>query len=184
MQVIQCFNEPSRSTDAGALFAASHAAQRWLPFAVFGVAVAAIVLLGTPVKNQVEVKWLHRLAAGGDTGAEVQLGTAYRDGRYGLAPSQETAFYWFKQAADRGDIYAEELVADAYAHGRGTQPDPALAVQWWRKAVDSGDANARVHLGEAMIAAGRLADAEKLLKKKSGISLMPPVQAVPVAGGV
>jgi len=158
-------------------------AKRWLPLVALGLATSMAVALAASNGNREELNWLQKLAADGNAGAEIQLGMAYRDGRYGLAPDEHSAFYWFKQAADTGDAYAEDLVAGAYAHGTGTAPDTALAVSWWQKAARDGFADARLHLGEALIASGNRAAGEKLLRTQPG-SLMPQPGPIQFGAGV
>jgi TPR repeat protein len=135
----------------------------WAPAFLLVAAVAAISILGKPDSANSELRWLEQLSNAGDPGAELQLGVAYRDGLYGLKPDAKTGLYWLKQSANAGNAYAEDAVGVAYAEGQGTQPNNELANQWWRKAMQNGNQSARVHLSEAMIAAGHVQQAEQLL---------------------
>lgn len=136
---------------------------RWLPLAVVAVAVGASSLIGAPNKPRDELDWLSRLANNGDAGAQLQLGLAYRDGRYGLTPDAKTGLYWLRQSAKGGNAYAEDAIANAYAKGQGTAPDEKLAEQWWRKAIKDGDHDARLHLATALIQRGQTQAADRLL---------------------
>jgi TPR repeat protein len=136
---------------------------RWLAGVLLIALILASALLGAPNKPRDELDWLSRLANNGDAGAQLQLGLAYRDGRYGLAPDSKTAMYWLKQSAAGGNAYAEDAIGSAYANGQGTEQDLKLARQWWRKAVKDGDPEARVHLADALIRAGRTQEANQLL---------------------
>ena len=107
--------------------------------------------------------WLSHMARNGEPGAQLQLGLAYRDGRYGLAQDAKTGLYWMKQAASHANSYAEDAVGVAYARGQGTSQDPQLASQWLRKAIHDGNRQARVHLGEVLVQTGHLHQAEQLL---------------------
>jgi TPR repeat protein len=66
-----------------------------------------------------EADWLQGLAQSGDAGAAAQLGLAYRDGRYSLAPDVEASRYWLGRATAGGDPYAAQLLA-------GTRPPPPV----------------------------------------------------------
>ncbi|MBI5041207.1 MAG: sel1 repeat family protein [Gammaproteobacteria bacterium] len=89
---------------------------RWLLGA--GMAVGAVVLAaigghGTAIPPDQEIAWLSQLAANGDAGAQLQLGLAYREGRYGLKADEKTGSYWLAQAAHNGQ---------SYPAGQGTAP--------------------------------------------------------------
>lgn len=64
---------------------------------------------GAGVPASQDVDWLSRLAHGGDAGAQLQLGLAYKEGRYGLAPDQHAARYWLDSAARGGYSYAAKV---------------------------------------------------------------------------
>ena len=118
----------------------------WLPAAVAVTGLAFAV--ARHVEPQQEADWLSRLAQSGDSGAELQLALAYRDGRYGLQPDPKTGLYWLQQAAQAGNAYAADLVGNAYARGQGTAADPAEARHWWQIAAAGGNVDARHHLGD------------------------------------
>lgn len=115
------------------------------------LAVAAGAHAGS-VPARREVAWLNRLARGGDSGAQLQLGLAYREGRYGLSPDPRTALHWLQASANGGSAYAADLVANAYDRGQGVPRDRALARHWWQLAADGGNADAQARLGEAELA--------------------------------
>jgi TPR repeat protein len=93
--------------------------------------------------------WLQHLAASGDTGAQLELGLAYRDGRYGLKPDPRASMHWLKAAAEEDDAYAADALANACA-----ATNPAQALHWWRLAARGGNPDAQAHLGEALLARG------------------------------
>jgi len=123
------------------------------------LASAACILYGAAQADGVpagrELAWLHRLADDGDTGAELQLGLAYRDGRYGLHPDFRAALKWLSTAGRNGNAYAADAVGNAYATGQGTPRDSQQAEYWWRLAARGGNADAQAHLGEALLTEGR-----------------------------
>lgn len=126
---------------------------------LLGLGVAAGVLLlaaiGAPsaaAHPDREIALLRNLAENGDAGAQLQLGLAYQEGRYGLAPDPKAGLDWLARAADSGQSYAADLVGTAYADGRGTTPDPAAAHRWWTLAARAGNAHAALRLGEQLAA--------------------------------
>jgi TPR repeat protein len=137
---------------------------RWLPGAALAAVVGAAVLLGTHDKAGDELQWLSRLATEGSSGAELQLGLAYRDGLYGLSPDAQTGFHWLKKAADSGNPYAEDAVASAYTKGQGTGKDLEASRQWRLKAIAQGNKGARLHLGEELLLEGKPEQAENFLQ--------------------
>jgi hypothetical protein len=127
------------------------------------LAIAFVVTAGRSNASPVDLDWISQLANSGEPDAQLQLGLAYRDGRYGLAADPKIGLYWLKQAAQHGNVYAEDAVGVAYARGQGVAPDPLLAKQWLRKAMHDGNDAARIHLSENLIQAGHLHQAEQLL---------------------
>jgi TPR repeat protein len=103
-----------------------------------GVAVAAALLLaflltrGHAPSDAQEIAWLNRLAAAGNPDAQLQLGLAYREGRYGLVPDAANGGYWLQKAAGNGQRYAADVLAGHPASGTanaaGTRLDD-LAVE-------------------------------------------------------
>ncbi len=142
----------------------THSLKRWIPAAILVAAVSAVSFLGTTDKPSDDINWLSRLANTGDVGAELQVGLAYRDGRFGLTPDAAKGFTWIKRAAEAGNAYAEDTLASMYATGTGTEKDLHLAKQWWNKAMHDGDNAARLHLSETMIREGDVQQAERILR--------------------
>jgi TPR repeat protein len=99
---------------------------RWL-----GAAVAAALVLifllqgGHPPSNAQEIAWLKRLAAADNPDAQLQLGLAYREGRYGLVPDARAGQYWLGRAARNGQEYAIENLAGAAAVDKTVTADTA-----------------------------------------------------------
>ena len=65
-----------------------------------------------------EIAWLGRLAAAGNPDAQLQLGLAYREGRYGLMPNAANGRYWLRKAAGNGQRYAADVLAGDPASGK------------------------------------------------------------------
>jgi len=94
-----------------------------------GAALAAALLLivflamgGHTPSDAQEIAWLSRLAASGNPDAQLQLGLAYREGRYGLAPDTVNAQYWLQKAAGNGQGYAADVLAGQPASGIALAP--------------------------------------------------------------
>ncbi|MGA7978854.1 MAG: tetratricopeptide repeat protein [Chromatiaceae bacterium] len=141
---------------------------RWLPRALGIGVLAATCALAVSFKSPSEVQWLTDLADGGDAGAQLQLGLAYRDGRLGLTPDQKVSIQWLRMSAGQGNAYAASALGDAYARQAGTSPDAAAsAVQWWRKAAQAGNADAQRHLSEALVQRGDTAAGDAWVREGS-----------------
>jgi TPR repeat protein len=123
---------------------------RWAGPAAAAAVLAAAGALAHHVSPLEEADWLSRLAQNGDTGAQLELGLAYRAGRDGLALDPGTGLYWLKRAAQGGNAYAADLVGNAYANGEGTAVNTELAHHWWQTAADAGNVDAKRQLGEVL----------------------------------
>ncbi len=127
--------------------------RRWIPtFTLVAVIAATTAYASISPANSLD--WLRHLASSGDTGAQVELGLAYRDGRYGLKADAGAGVRWLAAAAKAGDAYAADALANAYAVGKGVGTDPDQALYWWRKAAEGGNADAQARLGDALLARG------------------------------
>jgi TPR repeat protein len=136
----------------------------WLSMIALVIAVVVASAPSSAKSPEDEISWLNSLASSGDVGAQLEIGLAYRDGRYGATPDSVKGFYWLSRAAENGNAYAEDAIANMYAAGTGTEKNRALAIQWWKKAIEDGNHEAKVHLAEAMIKTGDVQQAESLLK--------------------
>ena len=56
-------------------------------------------------------------------------------------------FAWHLDKAEKGDLLAQTLVAQAYKEGSGIEQDDRKAVKWYQELAKSGDANALCNLG-------------------------------------
>jgi len=134
---------------------------------IMGMAAAGAIAFAAArtggVSGPSEVELLNQLAKSGDTGAQLQLGLAYEEGRYGLKTNPQTGLFWLTAAARHGDAYAADEVAKAYATGYGTQRDPQQALHWWAIAAEGGNADAQTHMGEYLIDTG---------EKREGVALL------------
>lgn len=72
-----------------------------------------------------------------DTGTMMTLVNIYSSGGYGLNVNKERAAYWLKEAAERGNVWAQEQLATAYAKGYDVPQDPIRAYIWYKRVLDS-----------------------------------------------
>jgi len=116
--------------------------------------IAVITAQSGGVPAGSEVNWLNQLAVSGDPGAQMELGLAYRDGRYGLHRDPDLGLYWLRKSAHRGNAYAADAAANLYADSDdfgGLQQ----ALPWWHQAAAGGNSDAQVHLGEYLMIKGQ-----------------------------
>lgn len=96
----------SGASHAGTLRARQTNGGRWLAaVAAGGLLLTLLMHAAHRPSDAQELDWLSRLANAGDAGAQLQLGLAYRDGRYGLATDPRTGQYWLDRAARNGQVY-------------------------------------------------------------------------------
>ncbi|MDX5151401.1 MAG: tetratricopeptide repeat protein [Acidiferrobacterales bacterium] len=136
----------------------------WIPPLILVVAIILVSVLGSADKPSDDVKWLNRLADSGNSDAALQLGLDYRDGRMGLPQDPAAGLNWLKRSASEGNAFAEDELGKMYANGIGTSKNSTLAMRWWKNAMRDGDPNARLHLSEALIEAGKVRQGEALLR--------------------
>lgn len=105
-------------------------------------------------------------ANAGDTAAQVQLGTAYKKGGYGLTQNYRLAMKWYVQAAetkDENNAIAQSNIASLYEHGQGVIQDMSKALTWYLKAAKQGRVLAQLKAGECTINIDGKADYAKAL---------------------
>ncbi|KAG0232975.1 hypothetical protein BGW42_007788 [Actinomortierella wolfii] len=94
------------------------------------------------------VGFLERAAAKGNVDAMVGLGYLWYTGR-GVDDGRDDdmAYYYYKQAADRGDALGQVYFGELFEKGRGVAKDETLAVEWYRKAEQQGHPSGLVAMG-------------------------------------
>jgi TPR repeat protein len=94
---------------------------------------------------QVTTGMLARLFAGDPCGSGddpvKKAKTAYNAKDYGLA------MRCYRQAAEKGDVQAMNMIADMYQSGRGAPCDFKEAMRWFRQAADKGNSHAMWRVG-------------------------------------
>ncbi len=116
-----------------------------------GVMVLAVVLalpLSSMAMTPEEAGLVAHAAQRGHVGAQVLLAGLYLRGDGGLAKDERLAAYWFEQAAEQGNTYAQQAIADCYEAGRGVPVDLRLAADWREKAANRGNVQAQIQLAK------------------------------------
>ena len=70
----------------------------------------------------------------GDADAQFALASAFQKGR-NIIKNAKYAFYWFKKAANQGNIAAQYNVWFSYLIGDGVEKDESEANRWYQKAA-------------------------------------------------
>jgi hypothetical protein len=86
------------------------------------------------------------LSRSGNAESEFGLGLLYDLGN-GTAEDPETAFFWYKTAAEAGLPEAEFNVAAMYDSGRGVAQSAEAAASWYARAAARGHPRAQYDLG-------------------------------------
>ncbi|MBF0422103.1 MAG: sel1 repeat family protein [Magnetococcales bacterium] len=118
----------------------------WGMVAVLFVLLFLVVFRVSTRSDYASLQLITRMAQEGNSDAQLQLGLAYRAGRYGLKQDDKAALHWLERSAEELS-YAAVLVGDYYAQGQGSEPNPSLARFWWHKAAMAGDAKGWERLG-------------------------------------
>lgn len=107
-------------------------------------------LLSAPARamNAVEADMIDSAARRGSASAQVLLAVIYLNGMAGHTRDEARAARWFERAAQQGNDYAQKMLADLYASGRGVPQNLRLAADWREKAAKRGNAQAQYLLGK------------------------------------
>lgn len=90
---------------------------------------------------------LRRSAQAGNRDGMYWLGYAHQQA-IGVEQNLDSALYWYRQLADMDDGRSLMQLAIAYEHGRGVQPDTALAMDYYRRAGEAGESDGYAFLGD------------------------------------
>ncbi|MCG8323907.1 MAG: SPOR domain-containing protein [Thiotrichales bacterium] len=88
---------------------------------------------------------LQPLAESGHSQAQVTLGIMHDNG-HGVPVDAETAFKWYKLAAEQGIPIVQHQVAFKYLHGVGVKQNYAEAAKWWELSANAGLADSQFNL--------------------------------------
>lgn len=98
------------------------------------------------------VKNFHVSALQGNEGSQCLLGDAYSTGAFTIngvtiPRDDEWAVYWYHQAAEQDEVYAQNKLAYMYYWGKGVKQDYKQAAYWYQKAAKHGHAESQYVLG-------------------------------------
>ena len=99
-----------------------------------------------PTKTSDAFARLQRRVAKGDAEAQIILGSAYEDGRYGLKKSMKRAAY--ELSAAQGYMLGQYNLGNAYANGTGVKMDKKKALEYYFLSAEQGHANAQCAIGD------------------------------------
>ncbi len=119
-------------------------------FAAIGNSFVAVLWLVLASPGWGEPENLLKLKAhaeAGDAFDQFAVGSWYISGGRGVEKNLSEAVRWFRKAADQGNFFGQDALADCYAKGRGVVKDIAEAARWYRKAAEQGDLDAQTELG-------------------------------------
>ncbi|MEP3045221.1 MAG: tetratricopeptide repeat protein [Roseibium sp.] len=92
--------------------------------------------------------WFEKSAVQGDPWTAYALGLMYENGE-GVDEDPQTAFAWYRKAADGGEVISALLkVAEAYLEGGVADTDAAEAAIWFERAAEAGSTKAETRLGD------------------------------------
>lgn len=110
-------------------------------------------------------QWLTRVAESGDVGAMLTLADGYRklccscglvctceptcplrEALWPVEQDIDQAIHWYKRAAEKGDIYASNILGEIYSEGVETGLNYAEAAKWYGLGVEKGDGTAENNL--------------------------------------
>lgn len=94
-----------------------------------------------------KVREIYNAAQKGDADAQLELGFYYQEGEEGAPKDQQKAIYWYKKAAENGNVIAQFNMGEIYDSGNGVKQDFAKAASWYLKAAKQGDALAQCAVG-------------------------------------
>ena len=83
------------------------------------------------------VQLLQECANKGDSKAQVELASFYREGK-GVDADETEAAWWYRKAAKQGEAEAQFHLGIMYLEGVGVSEDPTQALHWIAEAADKG----------------------------------------------
>jgi TPR repeat protein len=119
----------------------------WLTSILFAVAVLPAWSQNRNGGGEVDVATLQRLAEGGNSDAQFELGIRYLAGD-GFAKDEKQAANWLQKAADQHNLAAMNAMGTLYEEGVGMPKDPKKAFEWYEQAAKYGFPLAQQNLAE------------------------------------
>ncbi len=104
------------------------------------------------VLNASQMQALEARAQAGEANAQYVLGAAYRKGGPLLEKKPAATVQWWQNAAEQGNVKAQNGLGYMYHTGEGVARDYVQAAKWYRMAAEQGDAVAENNLGNLYFA--------------------------------
>lgn len=123
-----------------------------------------------PVSSANQFEVLRKLATGGDSAAQFDVGVRYWTGDQ-VPQDYGQAVRWFSLAAEQGNVAAQAMLSNCYWVGRGVPTDPMRAYFWSFLAQGAGDeaSKSRVTLLATFLTPGQIAVVQKEAKDWSAL---------------
>ncbi len=105
--------------------------------------------LGVEVSKEKAAFYTERIKQKADVGdalAQIKMGRLFEKG-IGLEKSLESSFYYYKLAADQGQLQACVLTAQSLIEGKGVMSSSEKAISYYQIAADAGYVPAQAFLG-------------------------------------
>ncbi|WP_137935780.1 Sel1-like repeat-containing protein kinase family protein [Chitinivorax sp. B] len=99
-----------------------------------------------PVPTEDPLQGLKQRAEAGDAQAQLDLATAYRNGKE-IASNLGEAVTWYRKAAEQNLAEAQATLGFLYMTGKGVERNDEQAASWHRKAAELGNAMGQYNLG-------------------------------------
>ncbi len=120
-------------------------------YLIAGILCAVVSVCAAAPPDQYELNIIRHASQDGDSGAQMLYGLALLEGRYGLRPDYPKAVGWLKLSARGGNHYAQLILGNCYASGKGVKQSAKQAARWWQMSAQGGNAKAQYHLGKAYL---------------------------------
>ncbi|MFO0993700.1 MAG: hypothetical protein U1E67_17400 [Hyphomicrobiales bacterium] len=92
-------------------------------------------------------KWYRLAADQGNIEAKFRLARLLQEGEGGVKKDLKAAVALYQEAAEGGNIEAQNWLGYSYEYGLGVEVDNAKAVEWYKKSADAGLAIGENNLG-------------------------------------
>ncbi|KAF9150638.1 hypothetical protein DFQ26_001515, partial [Actinomortierella ambigua] len=103
---------------------------------------------GLPQTDDDVLTYFCTAAKAENSDAQLFLGWIYGHGR-GIGKNERDSFWWYRKAANGGNVVAQIRLARMYENGQGfVSSNAAKAAGWYRRAADGGSAEAQLALGK------------------------------------
>ena len=125
-----------------------------MPFILKTLLLVGLLFAALPVAATTpeEAALIANSAERGSAGAQVLLAVIYKDGAAAYPQNDKLAAYWFERAAEQGNVYAQQMMGDLYALGKGVPQNLKVAADWREKAANRGNVQAQLQLGKMYLA--------------------------------